>query len=96
MQNNNLDGKTEVQGAMVEVQGAKAECKNEFLCSKVTFKTTEKLPKDKVANPSLSLTSGSQDLLNCKDVRIVDTGVTQHSTFSSSGGGGRNQRTCDV
>ncbi len=52
-----------------------------------------KMPKEVTAT-SLLLTSGSQDLLKCKDVWIGDTSATQHSTFSSIWG--RNQRTCNV
>ncbi len=53
----------------------------------------EESPKE-IAATSLLLTSGSQDLLNCKDVWIGDTGAAQHSTFSASGG--RNQCTCNI
>ncbi len=92
-QSNNQNGKTEVRGAMVKIQGAMVECKSEFLCSTITFETMEKSTNEIVAT-SLLLTSDSQDLLKCKDVWIGDTGATQHSTFSASGG--RNQRTCNV
>ncbi len=92
-QSNNQNGKTEVQGAIVEVQGAMVECNNKFSCSTITFETMEKLPKE-IAAISLLLTSGSQDLLKCKDAWIGDTTATQHSTFSASGG--RNQCTCNV
>ncbi len=92
-QSNNQNGKTEVQGAMVEVQGAMVECNNKFSCSTIILEMMEKSPKE-IAATSLSLTSGSQDLLKCKNVWIGDTGATQHSTFSASGG--RNQHTCNV
>ncbi len=92
-QNNNQNAKTKVQGAMVEVQGAMVECNNEFSCSTITFKTMEKSLKEITAT-SLSLTSGHQDLLKCRDVWNGDTGATQHSTFSTKYG--RNQCTYNV
>jgi len=58
-QNNNQTGKTEILGAMVEVQGAMVECRNEFSCSLVDFgKVTKPLSTDKNAT-SLLLSNDS-------------------------------------
>ncbi len=78
-------GKTKVQAACVEVDGVEAEV-SEFTCMAVTHNEN--------VCASISLSSGSQQLLKCSDVWIGDTGATQHSTFSAVGG--MNKWECNV